>query len=100
MSDEVRYDVDAGTAVVRFDRPDSMNSLDIATKESLLAALTAAADDDGVRCVVITGSGRAFCVGQDLKEHVELMATRSIDEVWSTVDRHYGPIAKLACQTT
>ena len=52
-----------------------------------------AAADAAVRCVVITGTGRAFCVGQDLREHIELISTKSMEEVWATVDAHYGPIA-------
>ena len=51
-----------------------MNSLDSATKDALLDALRAAADDADVRCVVITGVGRAFCVGQDLREHADFLA--------------------------
>jgi 2-(1,2-epoxy-1,2-dihydrophenyl)acetyl-CoA isomerase len=89
----VRYGVGAGTATITLDRPDAMNSLDVATKEALLTAARRAADDPAVRCVVITGTGRAFCVGQDLREHVELLANKSMKEVWATVDQHYGPIA-------
>ena len=47
-----------------------MNSLDVATKELLLETVRAVADDPAARCVVLTGTGRAFCTGQDLKEHV------------------------------
>jgi 2-(1,2-epoxy-1,2-dihydrophenyl)acetyl-CoA isomerase len=89
----VRLAIEAGVATLTLNRPDAMNSLDNATKEALLAALRSAADDETVRCVVLTGTGRAFCVGQDLGEHAEALATTSLDEVWSTVDRHYGPIA-------
>jgi 2-(1,2-epoxy-1,2-dihydrophenyl)acetyl-CoA isomerase len=69
-----------------------MNSLDIATKEALLAALRQVADDPTVRCVVLTGSGRAFCVGQDLKEHVQLLRSGATDSLFRTVDEHYNPI--------
>jgi 2-(1,2-epoxy-1,2-dihydrophenyl)acetyl-CoA isomerase len=89
----VLYVVDGGVASITFNRPDAMNSLDTATKESLLAALRTAADDIGVRCVVITGTGRAFCVGQDLREHIAAITTQPSDEVWATVDAHYSPIA-------
>jgi 2-(1,2-epoxy-1,2-dihydrophenyl)acetyl-CoA isomerase len=81
-----------GVATVTFNRPEAMNSLDIATKEALLAALCQVADDPTVRCVVLTGSGRAFCVGQDLKEHVQLLRSGATDSLFRTVDEHYNPI--------
>ena len=47
-----------------------------------------------MRCVVLTGTGRAFCTGQDLKEHVALLRSRSErrDPLFYTVDEHYNPI--------
>ena len=93
MADPVTYDVQGRVATIRLDRPDAMNSLDTATKDGLLSALQQAASDSDVRCVVLTGSGRAFSVGQDLREHIENITTKTLEEVWSTVDVHYGPIA-------
>jgi 2-(1,2-epoxy-1,2-dihydrophenyl)acetyl-CoA isomerase len=87
----IDYVVNEGVATIRLNRPDAMNGLDIATKEALLAAVTEAASDPEVRCVVLTGSGRAFCVGQDLKEHVQLLESGSSDELFTTVERHYNP---------
>jgi 2-(1,2-epoxy-1,2-dihydrophenyl)acetyl-CoA isomerase len=88
----VLYDVSDGVATLTLNRPQSMNSLDQAMKESLLDAVTTAAGDPSVRCVVLTGSGRAFCVGQDLKEHVENLRSRDSDTLFSTVPEHYNPI--------
>src|SRR4051794_33771058 len=81
-----------GVATVTLNRPDAMNSLDIATKEALLAALRQVAGDNMARCVVLTGSGRAFCVGQDLKEHVKLLRSGASDTLFTTVEEHYNPI--------
>lgn len=89
----VGYDDGGGVATITLNRPHSMNSLNTETKEELLAAVRRAAVDDDVRCVVLTGRGRAFCVGQDLLEHTELLASRPLAEVWATVDKHYTPIA-------
>jgi 2-(1,2-epoxy-1,2-dihydrophenyl)acetyl-CoA isomerase len=88
----VLYAVADGVAKVTLNRPDAMNSLDVATKEALLEAVTNAAEDSEVRCVVLTGSGRAFCVGQDLKEHIGILRASSSDELFNTVDVHYNPI--------
>ena len=62
-----------------------MNSLDNALKDALVAALREVADDPAVRCVVLTGTGRAFCVGQDLKEHVRSLGDPTLD---ARDDRH------------
>ncbi|AKT52687.1 enoyl-CoA hydratase [Arsenicicoccus sp. oral taxon 190] len=86
--------VEDGVGVVTFNRPDAMNSLDVPTKEALLAALQQVADDPQVRCVVLTGTGRAFCVGQDLKSHVQLLQAED-PSLWETVPRHYNPAVTL-----
>jgi 2-(1,2-epoxy-1,2-dihydrophenyl)acetyl-CoA isomerase len=88
----VRYDVAEGVATIRLNRPEAMNSLDIATKEVLLETVRQAADDPHVRCVVLTGSGRAFCTGQDLKEHIQLLESGSSEALFTTVEKHYNPI--------
>ncbi len=93
----VRLDVSEGVATITLDRPDAMNSLDVATKEALLAAVRSAADDAAARCVVLTGTGRAFCVGQDLKEHIGILRALKSDgegELFDTVTAHYNPIVE------
>jgi len=90
----VLLDLTEGVATVTLNRPAAMNALDIATKNLLLATLAQAADDPGVRCVVLTGAGRAFCVGQDLREHITLLSTGD-ESLWSTVPEHYNPIVEL-----
>lgn len=93
QSEAVLYVVEGGIATLKLNRPAAMNSLDTATKEALLGAIERAAADDAVRCVVVTGTGRAFCVGQDLREHVDNLASMPLEKVWATVDQHYSPIA-------
>ena len=90
----VLYTLADGVATITLNRPAAMNSLDVATKEALLGAVTSAAEDSEVRCVVLTGNGRAFCVGQDLKEHIQILQSGSTDQLFATVDAHYNPIAK------
>ena len=92
MTDQpVLYDVTDGVATITLNRAEAMNSLDIATKVALLAAVQQAAADDAVRCVVLTGTGRAFCVGQDLKEHIALLEADPNSSLSTTVDEHYNP---------
>jgi 2-(1,2-epoxy-1,2-dihydrophenyl)acetyl-CoA isomerase len=88
----VRLDLTDGVATITLDRPDAMNSLDVATKVLLLETVRSVADDPAARCVVLTGTGRAFCTGQDLKEHIQLLHNGGSDQLFSTVDDHYNPI--------
>jgi 2-(1,2-epoxy-1,2-dihydrophenyl)acetyl-CoA isomerase len=90
----VLLDLADGVATVTLNRPEAMNALDIATKDLLLAALQQVAQDPAVRCVVLTGNGRAFCVGQDLREHIALLSNQD-EALWSTVPEHYNPIVEL-----
>jgi 2-(1,2-epoxy-1,2-dihydrophenyl)acetyl-CoA isomerase len=91
-SASVLYDVTDGVATIRLNRPEAMNSLDVATKELLREIVQHAAADPDARCVVVTGTGRAFCTGQDLKEHIQLLQSGSSNELFTTVERHYNPI--------
>jgi 2-(1,2-epoxy-1,2-dihydrophenyl)acetyl-CoA isomerase len=91
-SDTVLYDVTDGVATVTLNRPDAMNALNTELKTALRDTLLAAADDPGVRAVLLTGRGRAFCVGQDLGEHARNLAG-DVSSVWTTVPEHYTPIA-------
>ena len=57
-----------GVRLVTFDRPDALNAFDQRLWYATAEALTDAATDDALRCVVLTGNGRAFSAGQDLGE--------------------------------
>lgn len=63
----IRYRVADGVATVTLNRPDALNALNAQMRQELLAALDAARGDDAVRAVLITGEGRAFCAGADLR---------------------------------
>jgi 2-(1,2-epoxy-1,2-dihydrophenyl)acetyl-CoA isomerase len=91
-SDTVLYEVNDGVATVTLNRPDAMNALNTELKTALRDTLLAAGDDPDVRAVLLTGSGRAFCVGQDLAEHARNLAG-DMSAVWATVPEHYTPIA-------
>ncbi|MGX7678443.1 enoyl-CoA hydratase/isomerase family protein [Jatrophihabitans sp. DSM 45814] len=59
---------EVGVVVLRLNRPEALNALDSLSAKSLITALETADNDDSVRCIVLTGAGRGFCVGADLKE--------------------------------
>lgn len=65
MSDRVTVTIEGGVADVRLNRADKMNALDVAMFDALVSTSAALADDPSVRCVVLSGEGRAFCAGLD-----------------------------------
>ena len=86
--------IDRTGAVVTLtlNRPEALNSLDTPLKEALRDAVAELEADRSCRAVVLAGAGRAFCGGQDLREHVSTLETGSPDPL-GTVVRHYNPIA-------
>jgi 2-(1,2-epoxy-1,2-dihydrophenyl)acetyl-CoA isomerase len=85
----------SGVAWLTMNRPDSLNSLDVGLKEALLAALQAAADDHAVRAVALTGAGRGFCVGQDLRELRDAYSAGDSPDFPVLLERHYAPVIRL-----
>ena len=82
----------ATTGTVRtltLNRPAALNSLTAAMHGQLLPALQQAADDSGIRAVLITGAGRGFCAGQDLSDP-SMVGDVDIGQV---IDRFYRPLA-------
>ena len=67
-AETVRVAVADAVATITLARPDALNALDRPMKTALLAALRRVDRDPAIRVVILTGEGRAFCAGQDLKE--------------------------------
>ncbi len=82
-----------GVRTITLNRPKAFNSFNLELKSALLAALDAAATDPTVRTVVLTGAGPAFCAGQDLKEHLALVAAAD-PRVGTTVAEFYNPLVR------
>lgn len=61
------WELSDGVATIRFNRPEAANALTMRMGEELMDASIRCDDDPGVRCVVLTGTGRMFCAGADLK---------------------------------
>ena len=73
MTDSVRWDLDGAVATITLNRPQARNALTAELKTELLRTLRQAGSSPEVRAVLITGAGQAFCAGQDLREHAELL---------------------------
>jgi 2-(1,2-epoxy-1,2-dihydrophenyl)acetyl-CoA isomerase len=85
--------VDRTDAVVTLtlNRPEAMNALDVDLKEALRDTLATLETDKSCRAIVLAGAGKAFCVGQDLREHAADLESGRND--LNTVRIHYNPIA-------
>ena len=97
MSDTVLLERTGAVATLTLNRPEGMNALTVEMKTALLEALTSVRDDDAVRALVLTGTGRAFCVGQDLREHAALLEAGDPAPL-STVREHYNPLLTLLAE--
>jgi 2-(1,2-epoxy-1,2-dihydrophenyl)acetyl-CoA isomerase len=87
-----RVEREGAVATVTLDRPDAMNALTRASRRALARDLRALSGDAAVRCVVLTGAGRAFCAGQDLREEDALA------DVDTTIRETYVPIIEALVQ--
>ena len=67
MSEDILYTVEAGVATITLNRPDKLNALTPAMLGDVFRRVREASADDDVRVIVLTGTGRAFCAGLDLK---------------------------------
>ena len=85
---DLRVDIGDAIATLTLDRPDALNSLTVPLKEALLRAFRDLARDSAVRVVILTGAGRAFCAGQDLRERLEPGAAPLATEI----RERYNPI--------
>jgi 2-(1,2-epoxy-1,2-dihydrophenyl)acetyl-CoA isomerase len=89
----VAVDRTAGVAAITLNDPDHRNALTTAAKVALREAVADVAADEQVRAVVLAGSARAFCLGQDLGEHAEALAGGA-ESAFATVRDHYSPIVR------
>jgi len=79
MADEVvLYEVSEHIATVTLNRPEKLNAATFEMAEQLHAAFQRARDEDDVRCVILTGAGRAFCAGDDIEK---AWGTEATDEI-------------------
>jgi 2-(1,2-epoxy-1,2-dihydrophenyl)acetyl-CoA isomerase len=90
-TDLVLWQLADGVMTITLNRPDVLNSFNGPMADALLGALRHAAEDDGVRAVLLTGAGRAFCAGQDLAAMLPA-AGKPMPDLGDVVRRQYNPI--------
>jgi 2-(1,2-epoxy-1,2-dihydrophenyl)acetyl-CoA isomerase len=89
MADEVLTSRDGAVLTITFNRPEVYNAFNRELHAALHAALTEAADP-AVRCVVVTGAGKGFCAGQDLKEFGSVAGS-----IADALEQSYHPNVRL-----
>lgn len=82
--------LDAGVATITLNRPEVYNALNEQIKYDLQQAFKSIRDDKQVRVVILTGSGKAFCSGQDLKD----IPANGMLSYRDTIEKQYNPIIK------
>ncbi len=95
-SDLILTALSDGVLTITLNRPDVLNSFNRPMADALIAALRRAADDADVRAVLLTGSGRAFCAGQDLADVLPQGrgGGRTMPDLGDVVRRQYNPIVR------
>ena len=86
MTNTVLYEIDGAVATITLNRPDSLNSFNKAMREDLSAATRQAREDTAIRAVILTGAGRCFSAGADLKAGFKTGA-----EVEQILNQEYRP---------
>lgn len=81
------YETKNQTAIISLNRPQVLNACNLQMREELTAALQQADADKNIRIKILTGTGKAFCVGQDLAENV---ITK--DKIRAVLEKEYQPI--------
>ncbi|MBT3533278.1 MAG: enoyl-CoA hydratase [Rhodospirillaceae bacterium] len=88
---QILFDVTNHVATITLNRPEAMNALAGDMRDRLLGILSGYADDPDVRCVVLTGAGRAFCAGGD----IAAMANWQENSDTSVLESHLGTVEKV-----
>jgi len=86
----------SAVTVLTLNRPEAMNSYNMALHNEMLAAIQAADADPSVRVIVITGAGRAFCAGADISEGFSSAGVDNVPETHEGEMRDAGGILNLA----
>lgn len=88
----ILYSVESGVARITLNRPSKLNSLDDETMHELHAAVSQVDADKLVRVLVLAGTGRAFCAGQDLADPVMQTVDGKLPDIGDLVERHFKPL--------
>ncbi|MDQ3956698.1 MAG: enoyl-CoA hydratase-related protein [Actinomycetota bacterium] len=89
-----RYEESDGVAIITLDRPEVLNAFDDDLGFETLAAVQRASDDSSVRCIVMTGAGRAFSSGEDLGALQADYESGKTPPLGNTLTNRYNPLIR------
>lgn len=89
----ILLEIDQGVALLTLNRPDNLNSFNAQMHDQMRAALSQIRKDASVRALVITGSGRGFCAGQDLGDR-NVAATDTAPDLGESIEKRYNPMLR------
>ncbi|MSP51565.1 MAG: 2-(1,2-epoxy-1,2-dihydrophenyl)acetyl-CoA isomerase [Alphaproteobacteria bacterium] len=87
----IRFETDGSVATITLNRPQVLNAVSVKMHEELRGALKAVTDSRAIRCLVLTGEGRAFCAGQDLTDRAVDGAKIDFAE---SIDKNYNRLIR------
>ncbi|UUM32437.1 2-(1,2-epoxy-1,2-dihydrophenyl)acetyl-CoA isomerase PaaG [Vibrio japonicus] len=93
MEESILFQVEAGVAVITLNRPKQLNSFNPDMHKALKQALKLAETDDSVRAVLLTGTGRGFCAGQDLNDR-NVNSGAEMPDLGESIEKYYNPLIK------
>ena len=89
----ILLEIDQGVALLTLNRPDNLNSFNAEMHQQMRDALSQIRKDASVRALVITGSGRGFCAGQDLGDR-NVAATDTAPDLGESIEKRYNPMLR------
>lgn len=95
--ENIKFTQDQGVAVLTFNRPESLNSFNTEMHAEVRDVMKQVKKDPAIRCLVITGSGRGFCAGQDLNDRA-VAPGKSMPDLSESIKKNYNPLVRAITQ--
>ncbi len=89
----ILLEIDQGIAILTLNRPDNLNSFNVEMHERMREAINTIRTDDSVRVLVITGSRRGFCAGQDLSDR-SVSPDQQMPDLGASLENYYNPLMR------
>lgn len=96
----IEYSVDNQVGTICLNRPESLNSFNADMHADLRAVFKIIKADRSLRCLVITGNGKAFSSGQDLSDRYKLVNSDAIPNLGESLEKNYNPLIKRIAELT